>query len=464
MSWLDNRIQNNPNKIFISYNNHDYSFLDIGYMVETYAKALSKLGIKKGDKIVINLGSGIELVEIILSCFQLGAIAAPINSNLTDFEKNIIIKQIDPKIIISSWNTKLLSPTKEIPLIPIEELPNSSSGCAIAKNDYKMDLHDICIIILTSGTTSLPKCVQLTYNNFFNSCSNWNKFLEFKEKDQFLCCLPLNHIGGLAVMLRALLFNFSVNLISTFDPKEVLTTIKKNPITIISLVPTMLKRILDFDDGLEELQKINWILLGGGPSPNSLLDLCIENNLNIVKVYGMSETCSGTVVLKLLDEPQNKIYAGRPFKGTKVSIEKGQIYFSGPVVMHGYLGELKSNGFHKSGDLGRVEEDNLVFLDIRRKDLIISGGENINPIEVEEAMMKIDYIIDAAVTSERDETWGQTVIAYFVSDSNDLNCELITQNLKQTLAPFKIPKKMTQVSKIPRNELGKIIYHKLDPL
>ena len=128
----------------------------------------------------------------------------------------------------------------------------------------------------------MPKAVQLTYGNFEASCNNWNEFLQFKPNDQFLCCLSLHHIGGLAVMLRALMFGFSVNLVSTFEVQTVLDTITKHRVTIISLVPTMLKRILDLKSGLKAIKSLRWILLGGGPSSEYLLDLCIKEKLNIV--------------------------------------------------------------------------------------------------------------------------------------------------------------------------------------
>jgi len=230
-------------------------------------------------------------------------------------------------------------------------------------------------------------------------------------------------------------------------------------VTIISLVPTMLKRILDLKGGLEAIKPLRWILLGGGPSPEYLLDICIKEELNIVKVYGMSESCSGTVGLKLLDEPQYKLYAGRPFSGAKLSIKNDEVHISGPMVMKGYVGETETNGTHNSHDLGRIEHDNLLFLDVRRKDLIVSGGENINPLEVEECLMNVDGISDAAVVGKVDDEWGQKVTAYIVSAP--LNNELLHKELKKTLAQYKIPKEYIHVSHIPRNELGKIVYEEL---
>ena len=389
MSWLQKQVNKNPEKLFIQFGDNQFSYLDIAEMVQTYSRSLLRENIQPQDRILIYLPSGVELIEIILACFEIGAVAAPISPKLTEGERNVIIDKIQPKLIITSWNQKLPDSPSPIPVSYIEEIPNASSGCSVITNNYKKDKDDICAIILTSGTTGMPKAVQLTYGNFEASCNNWNEFLQFQSNDQFLCCLPLHHIGGLAVMLRALMFGFSVNLVSTFEAKLVLDTIIKYPVSIISLVPTMLKRILDLKGGLKAIKSLRWILLGGGPSPEYLLDLCIKEKLNIVKVYGMSETCSGMVGLKLLDEPQNKLYAGRPFNGAKIWTENNELYISGPMVMKGYVGEVATNGHHNSHDLGQVDNGNLVFLDIRRKDLIITGGENVNPLEVEEALLQI---------------------------------------------------------------------------
>ncbi|HIG51087.1 MAG TPA: hypothetical protein EYQ17_02310 [Candidatus Marinimicrobia bacterium] len=461
MSWLQNQVNQNPEKLFIQFGDNQFSYLDIAEMVQTYSRSLLRENIQPQDRILIYLPSGVELIEIILACFEIGAVAAPISPKLTEGERNVIIDKIQPKLIITNWNQKLPDFSSPIPVSCIEELPNASSGCSVIKNDYIYNSDDITAIILTSGTTGIPKAVQLTYGNFEASCNNWNEFLQFQSNDQFLCCLPLHHIGGLAVMLRALMFGFSVNLVSTFEAKLVLDTIIKYPVSIISLVPTMLKRILDLEGGLKAIKSLRWILLGGGPSPEYLLDLCIKEKLNIVKVYGMSETCSGTVGLKLLDEPQNKLYAGRPFNGAKIWTENNELYISGPMVMKGYVGEAATNGHHNSHDLGQVDNGNLVFLDIRRKDLIITGGENVNPLEVEEALLQIEGITDAAVIGVEDVEWGEKVVAYIVNSEFGIHNSEFRMKLKGRISDFKIPKEFIQVSSIPRNELGKIVYEKL---
>ena len=462
MSWFQNQIINNPKKLFFQLNERHYTFLETDDMVQVYTQSLLRENIKPQDRILIYLPSGIELVHIIFACFEIGAVAIPISPKLTKRECKIVIEKIQPKLIITNWEYKVSFTSYSLPISPIEELPSSSGGCATVENSYKQNSDDIAVIILTSGTKGIPKAVQLTYGNFETSCSNWNNFLQFEPTDQFLCCLPLHHIGGLAVLIRALLYGFSVSLVNEFQTKVVLKTMQIHPVTIISLVPTMLKRILDLKGGLKALQSLRWILLGGGPSPEYLLDICIREKLNIVKVYGMSETCSGTVGFKLLDEPSNKFYAGRPFPGAKVWTENNEIHISGPMVMKGYVSEEETDGIHNSHDLGRIDDDNLLFLDIRRKDLIVTGGENVNPIEVEECLMNVSGISDAAVVGKDDDEWGEKVTAYIVTTS--LENELLHSELKKSLSAYKIPKEYIQVSHIPRNELGKIVYEKLRSL
>ena len=462
MSWFQNQADKNPHKLFIQFNDIHYTLLETNDMVQTYAQSMLQENIKPQDRILIYLPNRPELVHVILACFEIGAVAAPISPMLSEIEYKILIEKIQPQLIITNWEYKSVLTPYSLPLTFIEELPNSSRGCSNIKNNYKKNSDDIAAIILTSGTTGISKAVQLTYGNFEVSCSNWNGFLEFEPNDQFLCCLPIYHIGGLAVLIRSIIYGFSVNLCTKFQAEVVLRTINNHPVSIISLVPTMLKRIIDLEDGLKELKLLRWILLGGGPSPEYLLDICIKEKLNIVKVYGMSETCSGTVGLKLLDEPQNKFYAGRPFPSAKVWIENNEIHISGPMIMKGYMDEKETNGIHNSHDLGTLDNNNLLYLNMRRKDLIVSGGENVNPLEVEEALQKLDGISDVAVVGVQDEEWGQKVRAYIVSVP--LKSELLRRELKKILSPYKIPKEYIQVPHIPRNELGKIVYEKLKSL
>ena len=465
MSWLLEQCNVNPDSNYIQSDKISRTYYELNEMVQVYAQSLIRENIKFQDIVLIVLDSDIDLVEIIFSCFEIGAIALPISPIFKKNEFDNIINNVKPEIIITKWKYKSQFLHRLEPVSYIEELPQASRGCAIIKNIYVKNLDHIAAIILTSGTTGTPKAVQLTYGNFEKSCNNWHDFLNFRNTDQFLCCLPLHHIGGLAVLIRAVIYGFSVNLIKHFEPRTILVAMQQCPVTIISLVPTMIKRIIEIDGGIDILKFLRWILLGGGPSPEKLLNICIQNKLNIVKVYGMTETCSGTIGMKLLEEPENKLYAGRPFSDTKVWSKNDELFFSGPMVMRGYLGEDDSNSVHNSHDLGYIDKDknNLVYLDTRRKDLIVTGGKNVNPIEVEERLVEIEEILDAAVVPIQDDEWGQIVAAYIVGFDNKLiSSNYLKKILEEKLSSFKIPKKFIQISFIPRNEIGKIQYSKLE--
>ena len=460
MNWLNQQIEKQPEKPFIQSDKKVWSYLDISEMVELHSKALLKSGVKKQDKVLIFLPSSIEMVEIILSCINLGAISVPIDDKLTKNELDLILEYVKPSIIITNWGKKDIFSIVDKTILYIEELPFSASGCGNYDNSYKMLDSDICAIILTSGTTGPPKAVELTYKNFKVSCANWNLLLNFEVKDQFLCCLPLSHIGGFAVLLRALIYGFSIHLVNKFQAEKIYDIINLSSITIISLVPTMLSRIIKLNNGIASLKSLRYILLGGGPSHENLLDTCIKEKLPIIKVYGMTETCSGTFGLKLLEEPESKLYAGRPFPGLKVKIISDEIHVSGPMVMNGYLGKEKIVGGFNTRDVGYMK-NGLLFLEMRRKDIIISGGKNINPIEIENHLIGIDGVDDAAVVGEHDNEWGQKVVAYIVYQATVIKEDSIKLRLKNKISSYKIPKSFIKVDKIPRNELGKIKYDEL---
>ena len=152
MSWLQNQVNQNPEKLFIQFGDNQFSYLDIAEMVQTYSRSLLRENIQPQDRILIYLPSGVELIEIILACFEIGAVAAPISPKLTEGERNVIIDKIQPKLIITNWNQKLPDSPSPIPVSYIEELPNASSGCSVITNDFKKNLNDICAIIPVSYT------------------------------------------------------------------------------------------------------------------------------------------------------------------------------------------------------------------------------------------------------------------------------------------------------------------------
>ena len=455
--WFQNRLEKDSSNLFIYYNNKSYSASDLSSNIFSIQKVFSACDIRRQERLIILLPNGIDIIEVILACFQSGVIAVPVSIKYTDSELNKIIKMIKPKSIITNWEFSNRVNNLGNDVIAIEEFLSISRVCQNYNPINKIKKTDVAAIILTSGTTGIPKAVQLTYNNFESSCENWNRFLEFENHDQFLCCLPLHHIGGLAVVVRALIYGFSINLADSFKSHLLYTIIKTHPISIVSLVPTMLEKIINYSNGINILKSLRAILLGGGPSSDELLNICLKNNLNIVKTYGMTETCSGIVGMWIQDEPSKKHFSGNPFKDVKIKIINKEIHIKGPMVMKGYLNENNLNGYHNSKDFGWIENNNL-YIEMRRKDLIVSGGENVNPKEIESVLFKKNNIIDCAVIGIADKKWGQKVIAFLTTlDNKKIPDKELILYLSKELSKYKIPKYFLFVDSIPRNEIGKVI-------
>tara|TARA_B100001250_G_scaffold409561_1_gene434130 strand:- start:60 stop:1460 length:1401 start_codon:yes stop_codon:yes gene_type:complete len=462
ISWFRNRLKNDPDSVFITYKEKSYTISDLSSNILSIQKVFSASDIKEKDRIMIFLPNGIDIVEIILACFESGIIAVPITTKFTNLELKKIIQIINPKAIITNWDLSSHVNDLNKIILEIEEFPSISRVCQVYNPNYNINKNDVAAIILTSGTTDTPKAVELTYKNFEVSCQNWNDFLNFEKKDQFLCCLPLHHIGGLAVIVRGLLFGFSINLAESFNADLLYKLIKRYPISIVSLVPTMLEKIIAKSDGISCLSNLRAVLLGGGPSSDSLLDICLEEKINIVKTYGMTETCSGIVGLWIQDNPDKKQFSGKPFRDVKIKIINDEVHIKGPMVMKGYLNENNFDEYHNSKDIGWLDENNNLFIEMRRKDLIISGGENINPKEIELLLIKKENIIDCAVIGIPNKKWGQKVVAYLCTENNQIikNEELI-EYLSIVLAKYKIPKNFIFVDFIPRNEIGKVVLKKI---
>ena len=194
-----------------------------------------------------------------------------------------------------------------------------------------------------------------------------------------------------------------------------------------------------------------------------LLTCVLSQRQPIVKTYGMTETCSGIVGLIIQNQPEKKHFSGYPFTDVSIKIINNEIIISGPMVMKGYLNDSESQGTHNSRDIGWIDKDGYLFIEMRRKDLIISGGENINPKEIERNLMDINNINDVCVVGIDDREWGQKIVAYISLNDYSIGLQYnkVKNILLENLSEFKIPKEYIIVKNIPRNEIGKIEYNKL---
>jgi O-succinylbenzoic acid--CoA ligase len=301
-------------------------------------------------------------------------------------------------------------------------------------------------VILTSGTTGAPKAVELTYANHVAGALASADALGVEPGDRWLCPLPLHHVGGLNVLIRSAINHTTVVLHERFDAARVRSTLEAGEVTLASLVPTMLARLRAA--GLRRAPGLRAIALGGGPIPPGLLDWASETGIPVVPVYGMTETCSQIVA----GSP------GRPLTGVELEIGvDGEILVRGPMVAPGAIAE---DGWLHTGDLGRLDDAGRLQVLGRLKELIVTGGENVAPLEVEQVLLANPAVADAGVAGLPDPEWGEAVTAFVVL-REPAGADELRAWCRERLDPFKVPKAIHEVERLPRNAGGKLLRDRL---
>jgi O-succinylbenzoic acid--CoA ligase len=300
----------------------------------------------------------------------------------------------------------------------------------------------------TSGTTAGPKPVPLTYGNWLSAALGSAVALGLDHQERWLCPMPLAHVGGLSIVLRSAVYGTTAVLAERFDATAVAATLSDpgESITLVSLVATMLERLLDAD--LREPPSLRWALLGGGPIPSRLLARARRVGVPVAPTYGMTEACSQIATF------------GWPLPGTELGISgDGEVLVRGSTVS---ASALSADGWLHTGDLGSLDGRGRLSLSGRRSELIVSGGENVAPLEVEEALRSHPAVGDAGVFGRPDPAWGEAVVAAIVvRDGVPVDEADLRRHCAARLAGFKVPKAFEIVERLPRTASGKLLRREL---
>jgi o-succinylbenzoate---CoA ligase len=492
--WLQEQACSSPGQTgLIDAGNHclypdkAWTYRAMNDQVDLLVERLAVSGVTAGTHVGALLSNSPEAVFLVHALARLGAVLAPLNLRQTARELSWQASQANCVYLAYHHRTQTTAVQIEAPKLVRLELDNLISGGRRpplqpdqAENmrqpaSSAWELNQVQAIVFTSGTTGTPKGAQLTFGNHFYSAVSSAFRLGVDSEDRWLTALPLFHVGGLAIIFRCCLYGATLVLQDGFDPQATLQAITDHHITLVSLVPTMLRRLLDLPGSSSVLARLRCILLGGAPAPQPLLERSLAAGLNLALTYGMTETASQIATAGPSETRRKPGSVGKPLLFCQARIlgetgealpngQVGQIAVSGPIVMAGYYGQefeprqSKTGQELLTGDLGYLDEEGDLWVTQRRVDLIISGGENVYPAEVEAVLLSHPQVESACVVGIAHPEWGQQVAAAIVKRPETLltESELITF-CRQKLAGYKVPRRMLFLEQIPQTETGKII-------
>jgi o-succinylbenzoate---CoA ligase len=306
--------------------------------------------------------------------------------------------------------------------------------------------------VLTSGTSGTRRIVELTRGNHLWSAIASALNLGLRPDERWLCCLPLDHVGGLTILIRSLIYGTAALVHDGFDVERVAAALGGEGVTLVSLVPTQLQRLLEAGAPLDRPRVL---LVGGGPLSAELLDEGLQRGARIVQSYGLTEACSQVCTLDPAEAAGRRGSAGHPLPGIGVEIDDGEIVVSGPTVAPDAADE---RGRLRTGDLGQLDRDGCLWVKGRRDDLIVTGGEKVLPDEVEAVLLAHPGVRDAAVFGRPSREWGSAVSAVVVPDPEMApGAAELEQHCRAALAPFKVPKSFELTGSLPRTPAGKLL-------
>jgi acyl-CoA synthetase (AMP-forming)/AMP-acid ligase II len=477
--------------------------------VRRLATSLQKLGVKPGDRVAALQTNSNQFIETYYATATLGATFVPLNYRakqpeieymVTAADVKVLfvgsryvdqIKQLQPKFTSVKHYVAMESPAPG--MLDFEKLVDDGSTDI---EDAEVDESDVSILMYTSGTTSLPKGVMLTYGDFTNYVVGTVEMADGSDRGTSLLCAPLYHIAGTANIMTAIWAGRKIVVLKQFEPKEWLEAVHKEKITHAFVVPTMLKQLIDHPEfskyDMSSLQNLSY---GGAPMPFPVIRKAIEvfpKGTGFVNAFGQTETTSTLTVLgpndHRLDGPPAEVErnlkrltsVGLPLPDVEVQVldddnkplpanEIGEVVIRTPRVMKGYAGQesataalLDADGWLHTRDMGYLDEDGYVYLVGRKDDIIIRGGENIAPAEIEAVLHAHPSVDEAAVIGIPDVDWGQKIAAFVaLRPGKTASNDELADFCRQRLASFKKPEIIRFVDALPKNPLGKILKKEL---
>jgi len=477
-----------PDHVAVIEEDREISFQEFDQESNRIATALIRLGVKPGDHIALCAPNSYEWLAFYFGVLKAGAVAVTLSNALSKTELNLSLNDACPKALFTTdekldglddrkgpvYLEKVISPNGDIPFNRLKERGVSSFKAT------DLDRQDIAAILYTGGTTGTPKGVMLTHENIKASVHNVSHFERSNQEDRAMCFLPLNHVfAQIHIMNSMVHVGGSVVIQPSFEMDRLVNAVEKHRVTKFYGVPTIYIRLLQLDKLREKFSSVTYCFSAAASMAAEIVQEWKSRlQLNIHESYGMTETATmvtynhyirhvvgsvGTTVN--IAEVQIRDLQGNVLKHG----EEGEICIRGPNVMSGYLNnpdETKAafwGSWLRSGDIGVFDENEYLYIIDRLKDMIITGGENVYPREIEEVLYKRPEVGECSVIGLPDKEYGERVTACIVLKHNDHQLDVVNLKsfLKSQLTPFKVPKEFIVLDELPKGTTGKILKREL---
>ena len=455
MEWLRYGKQYYPNRICMN----NYTYQDIYSAVVNVATRLQTLS---DTRIAIVSDNSVTMAVYLLAAMLVRKEVLLLNVHLTAREIEKQLCELHITTVLHSAKRCGQVP-KSVTSMEFESMEYMLHNGEKDIFDWIVNDNDIAAIMNTSATTGQFKSVPLRWSQIKAHVQASQEVLGRSEQDNWLMVLPLFHVSGLSILMRSLYNGTAMTIMESYDEEQVLQYIHDGRINMMSLVPTILKNL----EPRITHHQLRVILLGGEFIPRPLVDACIAKQLPIYKTYGMTETFSQSVTMPVLSNLNKLDSVGKPLPRMTVHIVNpdvdgvGEIHLNGPMVMRGYINREPIHGDFNTDDMGYVDEDGFLYILNRRTDLIISGGENIYPKEIEDTVYAMQGVKECAVIPVADTKWGQVPALFVAFDDIDAlgtDSKMIVRDyISSKLAKYKVPKYITIMDALPRNGTGKIM-------
>ncbi|MBI4213297.1 MAG: o-succinylbenzoate--CoA ligase [Chloroflexi bacterium] len=493
--WLAHRAATLPHRpaLMASATTLSYSALDAA--VDAVVAGLQRQGVRPADRVALLLGNGLDFAYLVHAAARFGFAIVPLNTRLTAPELAYQVEDAGARFLVHDGPNHapadaLAAAARELKLLSARTLASGAvpepEGAGLVRDPSppearwprppiptggfrRLGLSSLHTIVYTSGTTGPPKGVPLSLGNHWWAAIGSALNLGVSPEDRMLVCLPLYHVGGLSALFRGVIYGSPVVLHEEFDASAVNRAIDDEGVTMVSVVALMLRRMLDERGERPYPASLRSVLVGGGPVPETLLRQALACGLPVLQTYGLTESASQAVTLSPEDALRKLGSAGKPLLPVQLRVmidnreaepgEVGEICLRGPSITSGYLGEPNlPDGWLPTGDLGWLDEEGYLYVSDRRDDLIISGGENVYPAEVEAVLLAHPSVEEAGVAGLPDPEWGQVPVAFVKlrSGASALAPELLTF-CETRLARYKVPRQIRFVESLPRTSSGKLL-------